>query len=120
MNQLKITWLKELKNSVSFFIFINGVEVGLMKRGDECTVDMGGSRAELYFVPKAPKWFGWKALKLQVEATAESSEITLAVQETPGNTIFDLSDAIDYRNQLHYRETVNLNVVSGEYIKNYK
>lgn len=62
--------------------------------------------AELHFAPKAPRFFGWKALKLSVKLYGEAPEIHLGVV-TP-----DIVDA-----QLHCIRLNGVEVVAAEYIK---
>lgn len=125
MKQIKISWVKEFKNCVPFFIYINGQERGIIKRGEEIVFDAASDNLEFYFVPKAPKWFGWKALKLQLQLTADYSVLSLGVQ-VPNNSPFGLfipqklKDAANINNQLHYIDAQGVEITDGEYIKKYR
>lgn len=124
MNQLKIIWKKELKNCVPFRIFVNGVETCLVKRGEEYVLNTDCDKAELYFVPKAPRWFGWKALKLNVQITKPYSELHLAVQ-LPNNSLMgrflpqEMRNAANINNQLHCIDADGVEFLSWEYVKKY-
>lgn len=125
MKQIKISWKKELKNCVPFFVYINGQEKGIIKRGEEMIFDTESDNPEFYFVPKAPKWFGWKALKLQLHLKADFSVLSLGVQ-VPNNSIMGgvlpqgLRDAVNINNQLHFIDAQGVEITGGEYIKKYR
>ncbi|MBE7032943.1 MAG: hypothetical protein E7406_01805 [Ruminococcaceae bacterium] len=121
MKQLKIYWKKELKNCVSFFVYINGTECGIIQRGDALLFNVPTDYAEVYLVPKAPKWFGWKALKIQTQLLNPYCEMHLAVQVDNGGSFFGaLGDAANINNQLHCTMVNGIEVCGVEYIKKYK
>ena len=120
MRQLNIIWHKELKNCVPFYIYINGTQCGIIKRGESASFNLEGNLAEIYFVPKAPKWFGWRALKLQTELIGEICELHLAVQVSNDSVFGALGNAANINNQLHCTTAGGMNVNGMEYIKKYK
>ena len=125
MKQLKVVWKKELKNCVPFIICVNGQEQCVIKRGEETLLNIGSDNVEVYFVPKAPKWFGWKALKLQVNVLADFAQLELGV-EVPNNSLMgrwlpqELRNAANINNQLHCIDAEGLEVTNWEYIKKYR
>ena len=108
MNSLKLVWIKELKNCVPFYVFADGKECGVLKQGEMLEVALRRQSAELYFVPKAPSFFGWKALKLKVKLHGDAPEIHLGVM-TP----------VIVESQLHCIQLNGAEVITAEYIKKY-
>ena len=109
MKTITIRWIKEMRGCVPFFIFIDGYDCGIIKRGDALAFNVGTDTLELYFVPKAPAWYGWQALKLRVKLYGDLSEIHLAVR----------NDRL-CNDQLHSIVLKNMEVISKEYVKKYK
>jgi len=101
IKQITITWDKELKKSVSFIIEANGNEVGIIKREEMVSFAVAAGNVQLVFRPKAPKWFGWKAL--MVEAICDETPtafINIGVEDSK-TTIGKLVEASTASNQLH-------------------
>ncbi len=119
MKTLKVYWKKELKNCVPFFIFVNGKECGIIQRGEVREVDIENENVELYFVPKAPKFFGWKALKINTQIYGDAPEIHLGV-EVNNYAPTALSRAANFENQLHCINLMGMDIAKAEYIKNYR
>ena len=125
MKQVKIVWKKELKNCVPFFIFVDGQEMGIIKRGEEFVLQLSNENAEIYFVPKAPRWFGWKALKLQVNVPGNFAELHTGVV-VPNDSVNlslmpkALRDAGNINNQFHCTNALGMEVISMEYVKKYR
>ena len=114
METLKIFWRKDLKNCVPFSVFVNGKECGTIKRGEALEVGILSGKNELYFVPNAPKFFGWKALKIDVDIHGNDPEIFLSIEMN------ESSASIFEGFQLRCFASKGLDVVKSEHIKKYK
>lgn len=108
MKTLKIHWKKEVKNSVPFFVYVNGRNCCMIRRGESCTVNVGDDITELYFVPKAPKFFGWFALKIQAKFVGPTPMLQLGVMN---EYVLDA--------QLHSIHTVGVTILSEQQVKKY-
>ena len=112
MSKLTIQWCKDFKNSVPFFVRMNGKEIGIIKRGEQIQCDVTNSDFELSFIPKAPSFFGWKVLEIKARTLSD------------GDLFIELS--VLYRNkpmmasQLHIDSSQNIFIVSEEHNKKYK
>jgi len=113
MKTLKIYWRKDLKNSVAFSVLINGRECGMIKRGEVIAVCIPDDNIELYFVPNVPKFFGWKALKINAQAYGANPELFLSVELLASNTVLE-------GNQLRSVAWEGLNIIKSEHIKKYR
>lgn len=119
MKKLRIFWANELKKSVPFDVYINGMRTAVIERGDDCFFNVPDDRVELYFVPKAPKWFGWKALKITTELQEELPELYIGVTMPKFSLLGELGRAANPNNQLHGIASKGLNVIDITYIKKY-
>ena len=52
MKQLTITWCKEFKNCVPFYVRLNGNDIGIIKRGEQIQCQLVNDDFELFLVPK--------------------------------------------------------------------
>ena len=78
----------------------------------------GDGGLNILFSPKAPKWFGWKALSVTAATGVEDSiVITLGVQYESGTIFGKLGDAANYKNQLHTIEMTGLVNYTEEHLK---
>lgn len=116
--KVTIIWKKELKNSVKFDVKVNGQEMGIISRGGQLEFYTGDGGLNILFSPKAPKWFGWKALSVTAATGIEDSiVITLGVQYESGTIFGKLGDAANYKNQLHTIEMTGLVNYTEEHLK---
>lgn len=106
---MKIVWKKEMKNCVPFYVFMDGKEYGVIKHGETIEINCNKQTAELHFIPKAPRFFGWKALKLNVKLYGNTPEIYLGILTS-----------IVAESQLHCIRLIDVEVTAMEYIKKYK
>ena len=78
--QLTVIWEKNCKkNSVPFSVFADGIEYGIIKRGESICIECSPTLSTIDLVPKAPKWYGWKMLKLNVAITADMPILYLGI-----------------------------------------
>lgn len=119
MKKLVLVWQKEIKNSVPFIVYVNGEEAGLIKRGENLQLQVNDDDITLYFVPKAPRWFGWKALKMQVHLQEEEAGMAFGVENRYMGQQSSLHTAVNVFNQFHAISTVGLEIVHSESIKKY-
>lgn len=112
MLTLKIDWVTNAKNCVPFIVFVDGRECGIMKRGETLEVPLAQERAELYFVPKAPRFFGWRALKATVQIQWPAPELHVSVLPDPQLKNMDTC-------QLRLFRAKGLNVLNSEHVKKY-
>jgi hypothetical protein len=110
---IEIYWKKEFKNSVRFFVFLNGVEMGSIKRGESISFAVDEGANTLRFVPKSPAFFGWKCLEIDIDAR-ENPKLTLSVQYS---AIGPVSSTINPLNQLHVYEYQNLDIINEQHVK---
>ena len=114
--KVTVFWEKELKNSVAFILKVNGQEMGIIKRGESIAFGVYDGAVNILLCPKAPKWFGWKALSITaVTTTEENILIKLGVEYPTG--FGKLGDAANYKNQLHTNEMWGLADYREEHLK---
>lgn len=111
MKQLTVSWCKDLKNCVPFYVRLNGNDIGIIKRGEQVQCKLVNNDFELFLVPKAPKLFGWKAVRIHGNS------------HNTGNPLIELSilykDKALINSQLHINRTENVTVISEELCKKY-
>ena len=112
MKLLTIDWRNEFKNCVRFAIFVNGCECGNIKRGEVQTVPVHDGHTELYFVPQAPKFYGWRALKLKTNIYGATPEIYLTIMSDKNGLLQSF--------QLRCRNAVGVDILQEELIKKYR
>ena len=86
MSKLTIQWCKDLKNSVPFFVKLNGEEIGIINRGEQIQCDVTNSDFELNLIPKAPSFFGWKALEIKARPLSDADsfiELSVLYRDKP-------------------------------------
>ena len=109
MKQLTITWCKEFKNCVPFYVRLNGNDIGIIKRGEQIQCQLVNDDFELFLVPKGSELLGWKALRIHGKS------------HNTGNSLIELS--ILYKgksiinSQLHINRIENVTVFSEELCK---
>ncbi len=117
LKTVTIFWKKELKRSVTFSVTVNGQEMGTISKEGRLDFRVYEGPVNILFCPKAPKWFGWKALSVNAVTGAEDSAvITLGVEyETP--FFGKLGNAANINNQLHTEEMSGLVNYTEEHLK---
>lgn len=109
MKQLTITWCKDFKNCVPFYVRLNGNDIGIIKRGEQIQCQLVNDDFELFLVPKGSELLGWKALRIHGKS------------HNTGNSLIELS--ILYKgksiinSQLHINRIENVTVFSEELCK---
>lgn len=113
-----INWDNEIKNSVQFIVSANGQEVGMIKKGGSLEFMINEGAINLTFTPKAPKWFGWKVLSVNA-VTTEADMIIIGIGVVyDGATLFGVvTDAVNYKNQLHTKSCFGLINYREEHLK---
>jgi len=111
MSMLTISWCKDLKNCVPFHVIINGNEVGIIRRGESIQSEVPGGEFTLRLVPKAPRFFGWKAVQITADtAGSDEPQIELSI-------IYPDSSIL--ASQLHITGSRDISVISEELCKKY-
>lgn len=117
--KVNLIWKKELKNSVPFVVKLNGTEVGVIKKESAIDFLVNGETIQLLFCPKAPKWFGWKALSVDAVMT-NNNEITICLgveYEIRRAGLGGLRRAGNPNNQLHIIEQKGLANYQEQHLK---
>jgi hypothetical protein len=108
---LTIQWKKEMKNSVTFEVFLNENTIGFIKRGGILQCEIGTQPFRLTFLPKAPKYFGWKTLIIDAVPMGSDAKLVLSVISPTALLIYAIVNS-----QLHIYSCEGLNVVKQEQI----
>lgn len=115
--KVTVVWEKELKKSVPFIVKVNGAEAGIISGGNRMEFWVYEGRLNLMFCPKAPKWFGWKALAVSA-VTAAEDEIFINIGVVyDANPFGPVAAAVNCKNQLHTKGVIGLVDYGEEHLK---